>query len=173
MPRRILLHRDGNLLSIASRRFHRLFSLGNKLVPHPVNRPKEHRAARIRLDFLPQFCNAVVYCSVAGPSPLWPDRADQFLPRDHNFGSGNKKSQHLELLQSESYRLIGATEFHPSEIKKDLAELRPCKTFSGNKVGHLLVVALKSNQCRAYVSARELRGLSQNCHILVKSARLG
>src|SRR5215469_6959417 len=63
--------------------------LRNKLVPDPVNRPKEYRTVRIDLDLLSQFRDAVVYRSVTGALPFWPRRADQLLAGNDHPWSGH------------------------------------------------------------------------------------
>jgi hypothetical protein len=72
--------------------------LGNELVTDPVNGSKVDWTLRIALDFLAQFCDAIVYRAVTSPLPPWPYSAYEFLPRDHNFRSRNKELQHFELL---------------------------------------------------------------------------
>jgi len=98
-----------------------------------VNGSNENGAAWITLDFLSQFCDAIVYSAVTSTLPFWPSRAYEPLARHDDLRSGNQELQHFELPEGYPNRLTAATELHLSEIQRDISELRYLTDSSGLK----------------------------------------
>ena len=111
--------------------------LWNKLVSHSINSAEKCRTLRIALDLLSQFRDAVIHGAIAGTRSFWPQGTDQPSARHDNFRPGDEEFQDLELLQREAHRLIGAREFHLSEIQKDLSKVRTLINSPDGKIGHI------------------------------------
>jgi len=62
------------------------------------------------------------------------------MARHDNFRSGNKKSEHLKLPESQSNRSVGAAQLHFVEIQKGFADLRSLTNLSNAKIVHVPLV---------------------------------
>jgi hypothetical protein len=123
------------MLSQTLRRWSHGF-LRNKLVSNPVNGSYQYGAVRVVLDFLPQLGDAVVHCAVTGTPSFWPHGNYQFLTRNDDPWSGHQELQHFEFPEGQTNRLIGATEFHLSEIQGELAKLSRVSNWAELHIGH-------------------------------------
>jgi len=134
---------------------------GYKFVAHAVNGANQDGTVRIVLDLLAQFRNAIVHSAVTGALPLWPRGTNQLLARDNDPRAQYQKLQNLEFPECQPHNLIGAMEFHPLEIQREIPELRRLTRFSDRKIFHadLCDRTQKSTSLRKLTST-----IAQACH---------